>query len=470
MVPPSSRQGDGGRGKALFTDLYELTMLRAYGELGMQETAVFSLFVRSLPRQRNFLLACGLDDLLEELETLRFAADDIAYLATLGLFPPDCLDRLSRFRFTGDVTAMAEGTPFFANEPILEIVAPMAEAQLVETLVLNQIGLQTVLASKAIRTVLAARGRPLLDFGTRRAHGFDSAIKGARAFHIAGVSATSNVLAGKTYDIPVAGTMAHSFVEASASEFAAFRNFAGLFPETTLLVDTYDTLQGIDNVIALAHDLGPAFKIHAVRLDSGDLASLARDARARLDAAGLGKVQIVASGGLDEYAVDRLMVSAAPIDMFGVGTDMSVSGDAPAIDIVYKLTEYAGTGRMKLSAQKQTLPGRKQVFREFRDGKALRDTLARHGETAAGVPLLQPVMRQGRRLAAARPLAEIRSQVRDSVAALPAALHSLAPADQVYDVAISPALAAYEREVREARVDPARNRDNAGRGDADKRG
>jgi nicotinate phosphoribosyltransferase len=461
MIPTSSTQGDGARGKALFTDLYELTMLRAYGELGMEETAVFSLFVRSLPRQRNFLLACGLDDLLGELETLRFEAEDIVYLASLGHFTPDCLDRLSRFRFTGDVYAMAEGTPLFANEPILEIVAPVAEAQLVETLVLNQIGLQTLLASKAIRTVLAARGRSLLDFGTRRAQGFDAAIKGARAFHIAGVAATSNVMAGKVYGIPVAGTMAHSFIEACASEFEAFRSFAGIFPETTLLVDTYDTPGGVDNVLSLARELGPAFGVRAIRLDSGDLAGLARDARARLDAAGHSDVQIVASGGLDEYAIDRLMVSATPIDMFGVGTEMSVSGDAPAIDIVYKLTEYAGTGRMKFSTQKQTLPGRKQVFREFRDGKALRDTIARHGETGAGTPLLQPVMRQGKRLAAARPLAEIRNHVREAVAALPAALHSLAPAGQFYAVAISPVLAAYEREVRETVSDPAREQDGA---------
>lgn len=450
MSPTSSTQRDGAHGNALFTDLYELTMLRAYGELGMQETAVFSLYVRSLPRPRNFLLACGLDDLLGELETLRFEADDITYLASLGSFPPDCLARLSRFRFTGDVYAMAEGTPFFPNEPILEIAAPLAEAQLVETLVLNQIGLQTVMASKAIRTVLAARGRPLLDFGTRRAQGFDAAIKGARAFHIAGVSATSNVLAGKLYGIPVAGTMAHSFIEACASEFEAFAAFASVFPETTLLVDTYDTLQGVDNVLSLAGKLGPAFKIRAIRLDSGDLAGLARQARARLDAAGHRDVQIVASGGLDEHIIDRLTASAAPIDMFGIGTEMSVSGDAPAIDVAYKLTEYAGTGRMKLSTQKQTLPGRKQVFREFRDGGALHDTIARHDEKCPGTPLLQPVMRKGRRLAAAPPLADIRNHAREAVAALPAVLLSLTPTHQPYPVSISPALAADEREVQAA--------------------
>jgi nicotinate phosphoribosyltransferase len=240
--------------------------------------------------------------------------------------------------------AVAEGTPVFANEPILEIAAPLPEAQLIETFVLNQIHLQTVLASKAVRMVTAAQGRPVVDFGARRMHGIDAAVKGARAFHIAGVASTSNVLAGHLYGLPVSGTMAHSYVQAHDEEVAAFRAYARLYPETTLLVDTYDTLEGVRRVVDLANELGSAFKVGAVRLDSGDLGNLAKQSRALLDDTGLGAVRIVASGGLDEYAIAGLLASGAPIDGFGIGTRMGVSSDAPDLDIAYKLVEYAGKG------------------------------------------------------------------------------------------------------------------------------
>ncbi|TLG79197.1 nicotinate phosphoribosyltransferase [Methylocystis sp. B8] len=437
---------------ALFADLYEFTMLRAYFELGMDAQATFSLFVRKLPPQRNFLIAAGLNDLLDEIENLRFEAPQIDYLASLEFSSKPFLDWLANFRFSGDIYAMREGAPFFENEPIMEVVAPIAEAQLIETLVLNQIGLQTILASKAARIVAAARGRSVVDFGARRAQGIDAANKGARAFYIGGVESTSNVAAGQAYGLPVAGTMAHSFVQACASEMEAFRSFSDVFPDTTLLVDTYDTIEGVKKVVALARERGANFKIRAVRLDSGDLDALSREARRILDDAGLSHVQIVASGGLDETKIHELTSRAAPIDIFGVGTDMAVSSDAPALDIAYKLTEYAGEGRMKLSAGKRSLPGRKQVFREFRDGVAVGDVIARHSETLAGVPLLQPVMLSGRRVAASPDLQKIRAYAKEQIAVLPPKLLSLS-SHQRYEVAISDELAKFERETRARLID-----------------
>ena len=384
---------------ALFTDLYELTMLQAYVEVGMQEQATFSLFTRRLPKRRNYLLACGLDDVLSYLESLRFDEESLEYLASLGRFKDSFLSWLRDFRFTGDVHAVLEGTPVFANEPILEITAPIAEAQLAETFVVNQIHLQTTLASKAARVVTAARGRAVVDFGARRIHGTDAAIKAARAFYIAGVAATSNVLAGKIYGLPVTGTMAHSFVQAWDDEKDAFRSFVRLYPDTVLLVDTYDTLKGVGRVCELAKELGDQFKVRAVRLDSGDLAELAWRTREILDAAGLGTVEIFASSGLDEDVIDGLVTRGAPITGFGVGTKMGVSEDAPSLDIAYKLCAYAGQGRVKLSTGKPILPGRKQVFRIEQNGRAVRDVIARADEDFDGRPLLHLVMQDGRRTA-----------------------------------------------------------------------
>jgi nicotinate phosphoribosyltransferase len=436
------------RGGSLFTDLYELTMARAYFETGMAAEAVFSLFVRGLPEHRNYLLACGLDDLLAEIEALRFTAEDLAYLASLGRFPDPFLEWLRDFRFRGDVYAVSEGTPVFPNEPILEVVAPIAEAQVIETLVLNQIGLQTILASKAARVVHAAEGRPVVDFGGRRAQGIDAALKGARAFYIAGVAATSNVLAARTYGIPIAGTVAHSLIEAFPTELEAFRRFTDVYPQTILLVDTYDTLEGVRKVTALARSLGSAFRVEGIRLDSGDLGMLAKEARTILDSADLSHLRIFASGGLDENEISRLLEAGAPIDAFGVGTAMSVSSDAPALDIAYKLTEYAGIGRMKLSSGKRTLPGRKQVFREVRDGTMVRDTIGCASEVLPGMPLLVPVMVKGCRLEESFPaLSHIRSHAAECIARLPAELRGLkrcAP----YLVEISPELQAYERSIR----------------------
>lgn len=434
----SLREPQPLRNGGLFADLYELTMLRAYDALGMEKDAVFSVYVRKLPKKRNFLIACGLDELLDDIEQFHFSSEAVLYLRSLKLFPEDFLEKLRRFRFTGDIFALAEGTPFFVNEPIVEVRAPIGQAQVLETLVLNRIGLQTLLASKAYRVVKAAAGRRVMDFGARRAQGVDAAVRGARAFAIAGVEGTSLLAAGALYDLPVAGTMAHSFVEAFASEEEAFAAFAELYPRPILLVDTYDTLQGVRNAIALARKLGPERGPAGIRLDSGDLLDLSRASRALLDAAGLNDMKIVASGGLNETKVDDLLQSGAPIDIFGVGTDMSVSDDAPSLDISYKLTEYAGAGRMKLSPKKVTLPGQKQVFRREEDGVATGDLIARWDETHPGVPLLAPVMRGGRRIAApATDLAALRNSASRAIAALPPEIRALAPAPNPYPVMVS---------------------------------
>jgi nicotinate phosphoribosyltransferase len=427
---------------ALFTDLYELTMLQAYFEEQREDTAVFSLFVRRLPERRNFLLACGLDDVLTYLETLRFDEDALQYLRTLGQFSERFLEHLRQFRFTGDVHALPEGTPFFPHEPILEIVAPIGEAQFVETFLINQIQLQTMLASKAARVVQAARGRRVVDFGLRRIHGIDAGMKAARAFHIAGIDATSNVAAGQHYGLDVAGTMAHSYVQSHDDEAEAFREFTALYPGTVLLVDTYDTVAAVQKIVALSRELGSAFQVGGIRLDSGDLAELAREARRILDAGGLQHVSIFASGSLNEDKVAQLLASGAPIDGFGVGTEMGVSSDAPSLEIIYKLVEYAGRGRMKLSPGKMVLPGQKQVFRVEADGIAQHDVLGTHDERPVGRPLLQPVMKAGRRLAAGNvTLDTARAHARTEMARLPEALRTLTRAAVPYAVTISPALA-----------------------------
>ena len=434
---------------ALFTDLYELTMLQAYLEEGMHESAVFSLFVRRVPPGRNYLLACGLDSLLGQLEDLRFEQKDLDYLASLGHFSERFLARLADLRFTGDVYAVKEGTPVFANEPILEVVAPLPEAQLVETLVMNQIHVQTVLATKAARLVSAAAGRPVLDFGARRIHGLDAAIKGARAFHIAGVAATSNVLAGRIYGIPVSGTMAHSYIQAHDSEYRAFEAFTRLYPDTVLLVDTYDTLEGVRRVVDVRDQLGEQFQVRAVRLDSGDLDALSREARRILDSAGLEGVEIFASGGLDEHEIQRLVSAGAPIDGFGVGTSMGVSSDVPDLDIAYKLAEYAGKGRLKLSTGKPILPGRKQVFREQRDGIFTGDVIGRYDEDGPGEPQLVKVMANGGRLNShERDLNRLREHASASFARLPQAVRAIATAEPPYPVRVSDALAEHQRAVR----------------------
>ena len=423
-------------------------MLRAYYELGIDKKAVFSLFARRLPAERNYLIAAGLEDFLQAVETLRFSESDLAFLRSHG-FPETILERLRDFRFSGDIYAMPEGTPFFENEAVIEVVAPMAEAQLIETLAINQIGFPSLIASKAARIVSAAQGRRVVDFGGRRAHGIDAAVTGARAAYIGGVDATANVYAGRRYGVPITGTMAHSFVQSFDDEFDAFRAFARVFPTTVLLVDTYDAIAGVRKVVALANELGDAFKVRGVRIDSGDLTALSKEARRILDDAGLPQVQIVVSGGLDEYVILDLVAAGAPIDAFGVGTDLAVSGDAPALDIVYKLTEFGGEGRVKLSVGKRSLPGRKQIFRNYENDVAVGDVIARAEERLPGTPLLRAVMRSGERVIPVESLEIIRERSRTELARMPEDTRRMSRTSRSYSVTISPELDAFDRRVRE---------------------
>lgn len=425
---------------ALFTDLYELTMARAYHGADMEGEAVFELFFRHMPENRGYALAAGLEDVLSYLESWRFHESDLDYLSGLDLFPAGFLERLSSIRFTGDVRAVPEGTAVFPGEPIVQVTAPLIQAQMMETFLINQVHYQCVAATKAARVVLAAGGRAVVDFGSRRAHGADAALKAARCAWLAGCAGTSNVLAGMLYGLPVLGTMAHSFVQAHEDEYAAFRDFARYYPETTLLVDTYGALEGVAGVIRLARELGEDFKVRAVRLDSGDLAELSRACRERLDAAGLEEVRIFASGELDEYAVAALVEAGAPIDGFGVGTRMVVSSDAPDLDMAYKLVSYGGRGRAKLSPRKAVYPGAKQVRRFCEGGRFTRDLVCRADEEPGGEPLLRLVMRGGERTPEGREaLASCRGRAASQLAALPEGVKRLARA-AVHPVEVSQTL------------------------------
>ncbi len=428
-----------GRFPALFTDLYEVTMAQAYMAERMSGTAVFETMFRKLPPGRPFVMAAGLSDVLDFLEAFRFQPEDIDYLRGLSLFTEEFLRCLSAVRFTGDVWAVPEGTVVFPNEPIVQVIAPIVEAQLAETFVVNQIHLQSVIASKAARVVEAARGRPVVDFGARRAHGIDAALKVARAGYIAGIAGTSNLLAAREYGIPAFGTMAHSFIQAFDSELEAFDAFARLYPDTTLLVDTYDTLRGVDHVIELARHR-ERLDVAAVRLDSGDLGALSKAARAKLDAAGLNKVEIFASSGLDEYHIAKLMEDGCPIDAFAVGTKLVVAQDAPALDMAYKLVEYDGTGRTKFSSGKVIYPGRKQVVRRLDDGVFAGDTIGKPDEDLDGEPLLVPVMKSGRRVHDPG-LQASRNRARQQLGRLPPYLRSLEATGWSYPVDISPGIA-----------------------------
>lgn len=391
---------DVTRSPALLIDLYELAMAQAYWAENMTETAVFSLFFRTMPANRNVMLACGQQTLLRDIGNLHFTAEDLEHLRSLKMFQEGFLGWLSRFRFSGRIRAMPEGTPVFPDEPILEVEAPIAEAQLLESLAMNTIHLQTILASKAVRLVEAANGRPVVDFGMRRMHGQDAALTGTRAYAVAGLAGTSNVLGGALHDLPVKGTMAHSFVQAHSNEAEAFRTYASLYPGTTLLVDTYDTHGAVISIIEMLR-ANPDLNISAIRLDSGDLNREARLCRRLLDDAGLTDISILASSGLDEHSIADLVANDAPIDGFGVGTAIGTSVDAPSLDLAYKLTEYDGKPRLKSSPGKLTLPGRKQVYRyNDKDGRITHDLIAGDAEQPAppgtsAEPLLRAVMEQG---------------------------------------------------------------------------
>ena len=357
----------------LLTDFYQFSMFQAYHAYGLTGTAVFELFVRKLPPGRAFLMAAGLEQAVAFLESAAIDDADLDWLGSAGGLSATTLDQLRGFRFTGDVDAMPEGTIFFPHEPVLRVTAPLPEAQLVESRLLNLIHFQTIAASKAVRMVLAAAGRPLFDFGFRRAHGAEAGLLTARASHIAGFAATATALAGPRFGIPVVGTMAHSFIQAHGSERLAFEHFARSRPmNLVLLLDTFDTEAAARTVVDLApHLAADGITVSGVRLDSGDLGALASRVRAILDDGGLPATRIVASGGLDEESIAALLASGAPIDSFGVGTSLSTSSDAPALDCAYKLVEYAGRPTRKRSPGKATWPGRKQVFRRYGDDRRI---------------------------------------------------------------------------------------------------
>lgn len=429
---------------ALLTDLYMLTMLQGYFQQRMEDTAVYEFFVRDLPPGRGFLVAAGLEQVLEYLETLHFTDEELTWLTGTKRFTPEFVDSLASLRFAGDVHAMPEGTVFFPNEPILRVTAPIPQAQFVETRIINLLHFETVLASKAARCVLAAPGKLLVDFGLRRAHGAEAGLLAARASYLAGFAGTATVLAGKLYDIPIFGSMAHSFIQAHDNELAAFEHFAHAQPDNVLLlIDTYDTEVGAQTVVELAPRLKAlGIAIKGVRLDSGDLASHARKVRKILDAGGLTEARIFSSGNLDEYTLRELLDKGAPIDGFGVGTRLDTSADAPYLDCAYKLVEYAGHPRRKLSEGKATLPGRKQVYRSYGTDSVKRmqaDVITVEHDTQSGEALIRPVMQGGQRIHAPEPLVRSRERAADQLSRLPPDLYDL-DAKSAYPVSVSHAL------------------------------
>jgi len=436
-------------GEALLTDLYQLTMLQGYFDRSMEEEAVFELFVRKLPPGWNFLVAAGLEQALEFLEGLRFTDGDRKWLRDCGRFSPGFIESLAELHFTGAVDAIAEGTPIFPNEPLIRIIAPLPQAQLVESRLINLLHFQTLIASKAARLVLAAPGKLLVDFGLRRAHGAEAGLLAARASYLAGFDGTATVLASPRFGIPVFGTMAHSFIQAHDDEMAAFEAFASAQPSNVvLLIDTYDTEVGAERVVELAPRLrAHGINVKGVRIDSGDLAEHARRVRDILNRGGLSRVTIFASGNLDEGDLLRFASEAAPIDGFGIGTRLTTSASAPYLDCAYKLQEYAGRPRRKRSEGKATWPGRKQVYRTFgADGRMTGDRLTLADESCNGEPLLEPVMRGGRRLYPSPRLDDLRGRTARQIAGLPEPLQQLEPAPP-YPVEVAPSLRALAAEV-----------------------
>ncbi|MBI4340641.1 MAG: nicotinate phosphoribosyltransferase [Chloroflexi bacterium] len=423
-------------------------MAQSYLREGMHGEATFSLFARTLPPGRAYLVAAGLEDVLRYLQGLRFSPIDLDYLGSTGIFGADFLEHLKGFRFTGSVWAVPEGRLVFPNEPLLEVTAPIPEAQIVETYIINQVHLQTTIATKAARCLWAAGGRRLVDFSLRRTHGADAGLKVARASYIAGFESTSNVLAGRQYGIPIAGTMAHSYVSSFPEEIDAFRAYARTFPDASVfLIDTYDTLEGARKAAVVAREMEVAgHRLRAVRLDSGDLIALSRAVRKVMDDAGLVYVGIFASGGLDEYELETIARAGAPIGGFGVGTKMGVSADAPYLDMAYKLVKYAGHPVLKLSTGKVSLADQKQVYRGADAAGQLReDTIALRDEGMEGAdqPLLARVMEGGRILHSLPSLDEIRLRFQDEFARLPHRYKALRGAPQ-YPVRLSPGLSALQ--------------------------
>ncbi len=419
---------------ALSTDLYQMTMGASYHALEITGRATFSLFVRRLPQERAFLVAAGLDEALDRLECLRFDDDALEYLRSTGQVRPEFIDSLKNFSFSGDVWAVPEGRIVFADEPLLEVQGPIIEAQIAETILLNALHYSTLVASKAARCVAAAPGSSLIEFGLRRTPSVDAGLAAARSAYIAGFTGTSNLYAGEQLGIPVAGTVAHSFIEIFPAELDAFRAFGSTFPGgVTLLIDTYDTLQGARNAAIVAKELARVGRrVMAVRLDSGDLVALSREVRRILDDEGLADVGILASGGLDEFDLARFASSDAPIDAYGIGTRLGTSADAPSVDMVYKLVQYDDVPKLKLSEGKATLVGPKQVWRHAdANGRFTSDLIARRDEPSPGTgwePLLEPVMRGGNRLVQPD-LSSIKERHLDDARRMPDALFNLVDFD-----------------------------------------
>jgi len=441
---------DQSRSREITTDLYELTMAASYFDEGMFAPAIFSLFVRQYPPNRSYFVCAGLDDLLDYLEFFHFQPDDLEYLERTALFSSKFLAFLERLRFTGSVRAIREGRIFFSTEPLLEITAPLIEAQLVETFVINAMNFPCLIATKASRCLQAAGDRRLVDFSLRRTQGIDAGLKVARASYIGGFVGTSNVLAGKLYGLPIYGTMAHSYVESFPQEIDAFRAFARSFPKNTvLLIDTYDTVAGARKAVTVAHEMRTAgHALLAVRLDSGDLVHLSREVREILDGAGFSQVTIFASGGLDEFEIQEILAAGARIDAFGVGTKLGVSADAPYLDSAYKMVEYAGRPVLKLSSGKISLAGIKQVFRVSDDrGLLQRDLIGLHDEVVSEAePLFHLVMKDGKRLFPSEPLDLIRQRFLQEFARLPATYKALRRAEK-YPVEITPRLQTLQDQV-----------------------
>jgi len=433
----------------LLTDLYQLTMAQAYFQNRRTESATFSLFVRAYPANRGYFVSAGLGDVLEFLEGFSFDSAAVDYLHSLNLFADDFLDFMKSLRFTGEVWAIPEGRLFFKDQPIVEVTAPIIEAQIVETFIINQINLQSLIATKAARCVHAARGRAVVDFSLRRTHGIDAGMKVARSSYLAGVAGTSNVRAGRRYGIPVVGTMAHSFVSSHEREIDAFRNFVKSFPNNSiLLIDTYDTIAGARNAVAVGKEMASrGERLQGVRIDSGDLATLAREVRKIFDAADMKDVKIIGSGGLDEFDLAEFSDANVPYDSYGVGTQMGVSGDAPWFDIAYKLVEYSGRPVLKLSTGKVSWPGKKQVYRLCDvDGRLNNDFVTRRDENVRDAePLLKKVMAQGKTLAPLPSLKQSRAAFLEEFGSLPDAMKSIRNPEH-YSVEFSGAL----KELRDA--------------------
>ncbi|MBS7655430.1 nicotinate phosphoribosyltransferase [Candidatus Bathyarchaeota archaeon] len=410
-------------------------MAQSYLENGKTKPAVFSLFIRRMPKNRGFLVAAGLETLLREIEKFKFSKEDLTYLESLNIFSKDFLNYLEGYKFSGDIYAINEGRIVFENEPLIQVEANLPDAQIIETLIINIIHFQTLVASKAARSFIVSGGKKVIDFGFRRAHGIEAGVYAARAAYIAGIDATSNLKAGKKFGIPVTGTMAHSYVMVFESEEDAFKCFAKTFPKTPIfLIDTYDTLEAAKKVVKLAKE---GIKAIGVRIDSGDLIELSKKVRETLDEAGLNETKIIASGGLDEYDIEKFMDEKAPIDVFAIGTKLVTSSDRPYLDIAYKLVEYDGKPKFKLSPGKATFPYKRQIIRHYlQNGVMNYDESIKFTENVKGEKLVFKVVENGELAYSFKTLKEIREAFLEDVKKLPESLKTLNEPTQKYKVLI----------------------------------